>query len=112
MGLNVTGEQMIFRQDKQGKDGPFATYSTAISKKMPDGSWKSDYYDVIFVKDVKNTVLENKTKINITDAFLSFRVYQDKPYKEIVVQGFEYLEGAPAREPSGFAALTNDDVPF
>lgn len=111
MGLNVTGEQMIFRNEKQGKDGPWASYSTGISKKDEQGKWKSDYYEVVFVKDAKGADIPDKTKINITDAFLSFRLYQDKPIKQIIVQAYTMAEGQPAQT-AEYTALTESDLPF
>lgn len=113
MGLSVTGEQMIFRNEKQGKDGPWASYSTGISKKDEQDNWKTDYYEVVFVKDAKGADIPDKTKIRITDAFLSFRLYQDKPIKQIVVKAYTMAEGQPVHaEPTGYTALTESDLPF
>ena len=112
MGLNVTGEQMIFRQDKQGRDGTFPAYSTAVSRKIGD-KWISDYYEVVFRGEAEKTVLENKTKIRITDGYLGLREYNGNAISQVIVNAFEYLEGQPyMAEPKGFAALTNEDLPF
>lgn len=111
MGLSVTGEQMIFRNEIQGKDGPWASYSTGISKKDEQGKWKTDYYEVVFVKDAKGADIPDKTKITITDGFLSFRVWQDKPIKQVIVQAYMMAEGQPV-QPAEYTALSESDLPF
>lgn len=63
--MKVTGETMIFRSEKG--------YSTSISNKNQNGEWESMYISVTLPK---GTNIENKTKINVTDGFLSF--WKDK----------------------------------
>ena len=61
---------MIFK-DENGK------YTVGLSNKKQDGSYENAYYPIQFNKDVE---LENKTKILIKNAWLSFYKweYQDK----------------------------------
>ena len=115
--MNVTGTQMIFAKEHKNDSGTWYSYSTTVSKKQEDGSWKSDPYEVIFVKDAYGTVLADKTKINITDGFLSFRTYEangkEHIVSQVIVKAFEVVEGQPVHtEPQGYTALSQDDVPF
>ena len=80
MSLKVTGEILIFKNDK-------GAYSTSISKKKEDGTYENMKISVNFKK---GTELENKTKINITNGFLSFwKNNQGLPQLKLVVMEFE-----------------------
>lgn len=80
MSLKVTGEILIFKNDK-------GAYSTSISKKNEDGTYENMRISVNFRK---GTELENKTKINITNGFLSFwKNNQGLPQLKLVVMEFE-----------------------
>lgn len=80
MSLKVTGEIFIFRNDK-------GAYSTSISKKNEDGTYENMRISVNFKK---GTELENKTKINVTNGFLSFwKNNQGLPQLKLVVLEFE-----------------------
>lgn len=59
--MKVIEETMIFKND--------IGYSTSISRKKEDGSYENMFIPVNFKKGVE---VENKTKINITNGFLSF----------------------------------------
>jgi hypothetical protein len=75
----LTGDFMIFK----GEYG----YSTAISKKNEDGTYDKMY---LSIQLPKGTELENKTKINITNGFLSFwKNNQGLPQLKLVVLEFE-----------------------
>lgn len=77
--MKVTGETMIFKSEKG--------YSTSISNKNQNGEWESMYLSVTMPK---GTEIENKTKINITDGFLSF--WKDKnglAHPKLVVMKYE-----------------------
>lgn len=85
--MRVTGETMIFKNEKG--------YSTSISSKNKDGKWESMYLSVTIPKNID---VENKTKINVTDGFLTF--WKDKngmAHPKIVVMECE---------------ISNDDLPF
>lgn len=77
--MNVIGQTMIFK----GEYG----YSTAISKKNEDGTYDKMYLSIQLPKE---TELENKTKINITNGFLTFyKTKEGLPKPKIVVMQFE-----------------------
>lgn len=121
--MKVTGQAMIFANKHESMSGTWYTYATGISSKREDGSYASMYIDVRFRKGV---TVENKTKINIKDGFLTMREFTANGgdvVKRIVlmVMDFDIVEesgfaSAPA-EPqeetqSGFTALSDDDIPF
>ena len=87
MSLKITGETTIFKNDK-------GYYSTGVSTKLMDGSYDNAYITVQFKK---GTDIENKTKINITNGFMSFYKTQDgKPIFKIVV--LEFTQVGDAKE--------------
>lgn len=97
--MKVTGETMIFKNQN-------GSYSTTISNKKEDGTYENMYLAVNFRK---GTEIENKTKINILDSFMSF--YKDKnglPRLKIVVMEFEREGQAPNNE----TVLGPDELPF
>ena len=100
MSIRITGETTIFKNDK-------GFYSTGISNKLMDGSYENAYISVQFKK---GTEIENKTKINITNGFMSFFKGQDgKPVFKIVV--LEFSQVGDAKEDTS-ANFTSDDLPF
>lgn len=101
MSLRFTGETLIWKSEK-------GAYSTTISNKNMDGSYDNAYITVQFKKGVE---LENKTKINITNGFLTFyRNANDnnKPVFKIMVLEFTQ-EGDAKEETSSFES---DPLPF
>lgn len=92
--MNIAGKTMIFKSQYG--------YSTTISKKNQDGEYERMYLSVQLPKGVE---IENKTKINITKAFLSF--YKNKqglPQIKIVVMEYKTDEEVQERE-----AIQNED---
>ena len=88
MGLKISGNICVFKNDK-------GYYSTGISNKLMDGSYENAYLQVQFKK---GTELNNKDRIIINNAFLSFYKNQEgKPVYKIVVTDFQ-KEG-DAKEP-------------
>lgn len=80
MGIKISGNIYVFKNDK-------GAYSTSISKKNEDGSYENMRISVNFRK---GTELENKTKINVTNGFLSFwKNNQGLPQLKLVVLEFE-----------------------
>lgn len=102
MGMRINGENVMIFKNENGR------YTTSISNKKEDGSYENAYLQVQFRKGVE---LENKTKINIKDAFLTFfRTQDDKTIYKIVVLDFE--QEGDAKEPEvGFETKTSD-LPF
>lgn len=101
MGMRITGNNvMVFKNDK-------GTYSTSISNKQLDGSYINSYITLQFKKGVE---LENKTRITIKDAFLTFFKLEDgKIVYKIVVLDFE--QEGDAKEPEVNYA-DNGSLPF
>lgn len=95
--MKVTGEMIIFRNEKG--------YSTSISNKKEDGTYENMIVAVNFKKGVE---LENKTRIMVTDGFLSFYKTKDGlPKIKIVVMGYTFLQEQQTTE------ITEDDeLPF
>lgn len=111
--MQVSGETMIFRNAHEGRDGTWYTYATGVSSKRKDGTYANKYIDVKFRKGV---VVEHKTKINITDGFLTLREYTAnggdvQTVLEIMVLDYEVVNNDTGNT-TGFSALNYDDVPF
>lgn len=86
--MNIIGETLIFRNE--------FGYSTSISRKNQNGEYEKMYLSVQLPKGIE---LENKTKINITKAFLSF--YKNKQglsQVKIVVMEYKTDEELQERE--------------
>lgn len=113
--LNITGEQIIFKN--KSNTGYYAT----ISHKMKDGTYEKNFMTVGFRKGVE---VDNFTKINIKNGFLTLCSYQNengetiKKFK-IMVLDFDVLEthsnnenteNAPDDEMSDI--YQDDDLPF
>jgi hypothetical protein len=76
---------MIFKNTFDDRDN----YSCGLSKKKQDGTYENGFMKVQFRKDVN---LENKTKIIIKSAWLSFNVYEKKTYPYIFINEFDIVE--------------------
>ncbi len=80
--MKITGETTIFKNEN-------GSYSTSISNKKQDGTYE---YMSISVTLKKGTEIENKTKINILDGFLSFyKTKEGMPKLKLIIMDFEYL---------------------
>ena len=80
--MRVIGETMIFKNN--------IGYSTTISNKKTDGTYDNLIINVSFPK---GTEIENKTKINILNGFLSY--YKNKvglPLIKLVVMDYELID--------------------
>ena len=113
--MRISGETTIFRNAHDGKDGTWYTYATGVSSKRQDGTYANAYMDVRFRKGV---IVENKTKIDINDAFFTVREYvvngETKKKIELMILDFKIIGGVAenAVEQEHFSALNYDDVPF
>lgn len=77
--MKITGQTIIFKNE--------FGYSTSISKKNEDGTYDKMYLSIQLPKGIE---LENKTKINITNGFLTFyKTKEGLPKPKIVVMQFE-----------------------
>lgn len=101
MGMRITGDVYIWKNEN-------GRYTTSISNKKEDGSYDRVYVQVQFRKGVE---LENKTKINIKDAFLTFfRTQEGNIVYKIVVLDFE--QEGDAKEPEVGYETSASDLPF
>lgn len=108
LNSKFSGETMIFKSDK-------GFYSTSLSTKQADGSYKNKYINVGFKKGVN---IPNKTKINIKNGWLTFDFYTNKEGKEesvfkIFVSEYEAAGVQNNSEViSSKTVTTDDDLPF
>lgn len=99
--MKITGETTIYKSEK-------GFYSTGISNKLMDGSWDNAYFPVQFKKGVE---VENKSKINITNGFLTF--YRDKENKPVFkIMVLEFTQVGDAKEDTSVTTFSGDDLPF
>lgn len=107
-------EETIYRKEFEGKP----TYSVALSKKKEDGTYENGYMKVVFRTGVS---IPNKAKIKITNAWLSFNMFNNKTYPYIFIDNFDLIS-----KPNEFEnmrttiesdigeqiKITDDDLPF
>ena len=108
--MQVNGQATVFRNEHESMSGKWYSYAVGVSSKRQDGTWVSAYMPTRFRKGV---VLDNKTRINIKESFLTAREYESNGNKkkivELMVLDFETVE---ADVEAGFSALTDEDIPF
>ena len=110
----------VVRKDGVSQSGKaYTMYSLMYSFKNANEEWKNVFVDAQFRK---GTDLANKSKINITNAFMTGSEYNGNTKPKIFVLDFEVVEGgnqsAPA--PSGDMGFMNipdgiddsDGLPF
>ena len=86
MNIQDDKPRMIFVKEHDGRK----YYKVGVSKKLVNGEYENGYIDIQFRQGVE---FENKTKIYLKNAFLTFYKSKDKatiPY--IFVMEFERLE--------------------
>ena len=93
MNINYEKEVTIFRYD--GQYG--ANYSLGLSKKKQDGSYENGYMPCKFKKNIE---LENKTKIKIKNAWLTFNVKDKKTYPYIFINSFDLIDEQESKKDS------------
>lgn len=113
--LNITGEQMIFKNKKN------TGYYTTTNNKLEDGTFDKNFITVGFRKGVE---IDNFTKINIKDGFLTHYAYQNEEGETIknfklMVMDFDILETYSNNGNSGNTnnnemsdIYPDDDLPF
>jgi hypothetical protein len=116
MGLTVTGETKVYRQDKTSQAGnAYTQYSLGVASKDKDGNWVNGFLECQFKKGVE---VANKAKIKINNAFYTVSEYNGKKQYKIFVMDFDVVEvgeGQPPKANSGdFMAVPTDmgDLPF
>lgn len=106
MSLQVTGQIMLFRSQYG--------YSTSIANKNQEGNYE---YMRIDVSLPRGTELENKTKINVTNGFLSFYKTKDglAKIKLVVLEyqdQYEQEEREAIQNEVSYNELQDDMLPF
>ena len=103
-GATIEGTGRVFAHN----NGTWTSYSFGISSKDKDGNWINGYQPIRFKKGVD---VPNKAVITYK-AFPT--AVQGKERPMVIWQILEYsvAEEYVPTEPSGFSALTNEDVPF
>ena len=120
MGLTVTTDNKpvtVIRKDGVSQSGKaYTMYSLMYSFKNASEEWKNVFVDCAFKK---GTDLENKTKINITNAFMTGSEFNGNTKPKIFVLDYEVVESSqPAPAPNGdmgfmdLPAGIEDSLPF
>lgn len=105
----------VIRKDGVSQSGnAYTMYSLMYSYKNGD-EWKNAFIDAQFRKD---TDIANKTKIKITNAFMTGSEYNRQTKPKIFVMDYEVLEqgeGRPQAPDNSFMSIPDgleDDLPF
>ncbi len=113
---------MVFVKEIEGRK----LYSIRLSKKNKNGSYENGYMSVKFQRDV---VINNKTRIKVKEAWLSFNTNENKTFPFIFINDFEVLAepkpetketnpykdfGNSIKTEANFEQIeiTDDDLPF
>ena len=119
MGLKILSDNKpvtVVRKDGVSQSGKaYTMYSLKYSFKNGE-EWKNVFVDAQFRK---GTDLANKTKINISNAFMTGSEYNGNTKPKIFVLDYEVVEGSqPAPAPNGDMGFMNipdevsDMLPF
>lgn len=101
MNLEIDKIAMIYVNEFDGRK----LYSIRLSKKNKDGSYENGFMSVRFKKDV---VLENRTRIKVKKAFLSFNTNEGKTFPYIFISEFEKV-AEPNPEHKEVQEMANDE---
>ena len=82
---------MVFTKEFDGRK----LYSIGLSKKNKDGGYDNGYISARFKKDI---VLNNKTRIKVKEAWLSFNTNESKTFPFVFINDFEILGTAKPKE--------------
>lgn len=117
MGLTIVSDKnpvTVVRKDGTSKAGnAYTMYSLMYGYKVGE-EWKNVFVDAQFRK---GTDLVNKSKINITNAFMTGSEYNGQTKPKIFVLDYEVVEGGPVHNanPTDFMSIPNglsDELPF
>ncbi len=78
---------MVFVKEYEDKK----LYSIGLSKKNKQGGYDNGYISARFKKDI---ILENKTRIKIKEAWLSFNTNENKTFPYVFINKFEVISEA------------------
>ena len=114
--MNITNEHEVTIYRNDGQYG--TSYSIGLSKKKQDGSYENGFMPCRFKKDVE---IENKTKLFIKDAWLSFNVKDKKTFPFVFINEYKLLDDAinppkeekdPYKEFADETEIKQEDLPF
>lgn len=123
MGLTVTTDNKpvtVVRKDGTSQSGKaYIMYSLMYSFKNGE-EWKNVFVDCAFKKGTDGNPVDiaNKTKINITNAFMTGSEFNGNTKPKIFVLDYEVVEGnQPAPAPNGddfmsIPAGISEELPF
>ena len=97
--MDIRGKTRIFKNDK-------GFYSTSVSRKKEDGTYKNMYMSVNFKKGIE---VENNTEIDVKKGFISFYEKDERLIPVLVVTEFETIN---KEEKSEFSTISESDLPF
>lgn len=84
--MKISGLTNIFVKEIEGKNGKFKAFTTTISHKNEDGTFKNAHMNVRFAKGLEKGVVTLKPdyyySVDVTDAWLDVRTYPDATGKE------------------------------
>lgn len=85
--MNIQNKYPVTIFKRENNYGTF--YSVGLSKKNMEGNYVNGYMDCKFKKEV---VLDNKTKINMKNAWLDFYVKDKKTIPYIFISDFDLVD--------------------
>lgn len=100
MEVTSKRDEIIFRNDYNGKP----IYSIGLSKKKKDGTYENGYMTVNFKE---GTDIQNKSKIKIKNAWLSFYKKEDKTIPTIFINEYELVGEPKPKEENPFEDFGN-----
>ena len=112
--MKVTGLTTLFVEERSGSK----FFSTTISRKAEDGTYKNWSLDVRFSKEKFPNESLNKLdpkfayRLNILDGFLSVRTYQNKEGKEVRVIYLQVEDGELKDKKEISKTENKNDLPF
>lgn len=103
MHIKENEELIIFKNDK-------GYYSIGLSRKDRNGNYFYGYFPCQFKKDVS---VENKTRIRVKNAFMSFYLKENITNAYIVITDFEIIEKRENyAQLKGDIEIDDDNLPF
>lgn len=107
----------VIRQDKTRSGGKqYTQYSIMVSSKSADNTWINGFIECVFKKGVS---VNNKSKININNAFYTVSDFNGKKYTKLMITDFAVVEDGekPVQPTSGDGFMDvhtgiSDELPF
>jgi hypothetical protein len=103
--MKITGQTTIYKNE-------YGNYSTSISNKKEDGTYENMYIAVNFKKGVE---IENKTKTDILDGFLTFYTNKEnvKVLKLVITDFNEYRLQNTSEDTGSYITIDDTvELPF